>query len=138
MASSFNMLSFMGRWVLAALLVFGTYNPTSYSYLGWAFAEGVEFGPEQALAGVALLIGWIIFLRSTFLAMGWLGMLLGGAFCACLVWLLVDQGWVDLDSGHNLSWIVLLILSVLLAVGMSWAHIRRRLSGQLSVDDVED
>jgi hypothetical protein len=138
MSSSFNVVSFLGRWVLAIVLVFGSYNPTGHSYLGWAFGEGVEFGPEQALAGVALLIGWIIFLRSTFLAMGWLGMLLGGAFCACLVWLLVDQGWVDIGEGHTLNWIVLLILSLLLAVGMSWGHIRRRLSGQVSVDDVED
>ena len=28
--------------------------------------------------------------------------------------------------------------SLLLATGMSWSHIRRRLTGQLDVDDVED
>jgi len=30
-----------------------------------------------------------------------------------------------------------LVLSLILATSMSWSHIRRRLSGQLDVDDVE-
>ena len=65
MATEFNVGSFIGRWVFAGILVFGTYNPTQYSYLGWVFAEGTAFGPLVALAGVALLIAWIIFLRAT-------------------------------------------------------------------------
>ena len=55
MATEFNIGSFIGRWVFAAILVFGTYNPTQYSYIGWVFAEGTSFGPLVALAGVALL-----------------------------------------------------------------------------------
>ena len=34
--------------------------------------------------------------------------------------------------------VALLLLSLILGVGMSWAHLRRMFSGQLSVDDVED
>jgi hypothetical protein len=37
----------------------------------------------------------------------------------------------------TLTWIVLVGLSLLLAVGMSWSHIRRRLTGQVDVDEVE-
>jgi Family of unknown function (DUF6524) len=31
--------------------------------------------------------------------------------------------------------VVLVILSLILAVGMSWSHIRRRMSGQVDVDE---
>ncbi|MGB5773274.1 MAG: DUF6524 family protein [Sedimenticolaceae bacterium] len=33
---------------------------------------------------------------------------------------------------------MLVLLSAILAVGMSWSHIRRRLTGQIDVDEVDD
>lgn len=138
MARGFDAGSFLGRWVFAAALVFGTYNPTDYSYLSWVFSANATFGPVLALVGVLLLIGWIIFLRATFMSMGWLGIILGAAFFSCLIWLLVDLGWLNINAPGTISWLALLLLSVLLAVGMSWSHIRRRLTGQFDVDDVDD
>jgi membrane protein DedA with SNARE-associated domain len=90
------------------------------------------------MVGIGLLIAWIVFLRATFLAMGWLGIILDAAFFGCVVWLFVDQGWLSLEAENSMIWVILIILSLVLAVGMSWAHIRRRMSGQYSVDDVED
>lgn len=138
MANEFNIGSFFARWLFAALLVFGTYNPTEYSYLSWLLAEGTDFGPIVALVGVVLLIAWIIFLRATFLSLGWLGICLGGALFACVLWLLVDVGLLSLESTSAITWLVLLVLSLILATGMSWSHIRRRLTGQFDVDDIED
>jgi Family of unknown function (DUF6524) len=139
MASRFTLMSFFGRWIFSAALVFGTYNPTQYSYISWLLDKNTEFGPVPALVGIGLLIAWIIFLRATFLSMGWLGIILEGAFFGCLLWLLVDKGWLKLDAAeHMISWLVLLVVSLVLAAGMSWSHIRRRLTGQFDVDDVED
>ena len=138
MATNFNAVSFLARWLFAAALVFGTYNPSQYCYVNWVFSEGTELGPVLALVGVALLICWIVFLRATMMSMGWLGIILGGALFACLIWLLVDIGWLSLDSSNAFTWVVLLVLSFILATGMSWSHIRRRLTGQVDVDDVED
>lgn len=138
MASSFNALSYLGRWLFALLLVLGTYNPTDYSFAGWVMSDSAVFGSAMALIGVILLIGWIIFLRATFMSMGWLGILLGAALFGCLIWLFIDLGLLSLESTHALTWIVLMVLSLILATGMSWSHIRRRLSGQFDVDDVED
>jgi hypothetical protein len=138
MASTFNAGSFIGRWVFALALVLGTYNPTDYSYISWITSEGVAMGPVIALVGVALLIGWIIYLRATFLSIGWLGIVLGAAFFGCIIWLLVDVGWLSLESPGSIAWVALVLLSLILAVGMSWSHIRRRLTGQLDVDDVQD
>jgi Family of unknown function (DUF6524) len=138
MSKEFTAISFVARFIFAAVLVFGTYNPTDYSYVGWVLAEDTEFGPVTALVGVALLIGWIIFLRASFNALGPIGIILGTALFGCVIWLLVDLGWLDLESPGAISWLALLLVSLMLALGMSWAHIRRRLSGQYSVDDVDD
>jgi hypothetical protein len=36
------------------------------------------------------------------------------------------------------TWIVLVGLAAILTVGLSWSHIWRRLTGQYTVDDVDD
>jgi hypothetical protein len=138
MAKEFDVLGFVARWLFAIVLVLGTYNPSGYSYINWVFTDIGAFGPVMALTGVALLIAWIIFLRATLLSLGWLGIALGAALFGCLIWLLVDVGLLSLDSTGAMTWIVLLLLSLILATGMSWSHIRRRLTGQFDVDDIED
>ncbi len=134
----FDAGSLVLRWLFAAALVFGTYNPTSFSYVSWVFSGDTEFGPVPALVGVFLLIAWIVFLRATFLSLGWLGIILGAALFGCVIWLFVDLGWLSLDSTSAISWLALVLLSMILALGMSWSHIRRRLTGQFDVDDLED
>ena len=138
MASRFDTGSFFIRWLFAAVLVFGTYNPTALSYLSWVVDSETRLGPVVAIIGLALLIGWIIYLRATFLAIGWLGIVLGAALFGAIIWLFIDIGWLSLESTRALAWLALLLLSLILGVGMSWAHLRRMFSGQLSVDDVED
>jgi hypothetical protein len=138
MATEFNAGSFLGRWIFALVLVLGSYNPTEWCYFSWATAETTTFGPIVAIVGLVLLIGWIMFIRATFMSMGWLGITLGAALFGCIVWLMVDQGWLALDSEGTIAWVVLIILSLILAVGMSWSHIRRRMSGQFDVDEKDD
>ena len=137
MSGGFSVGSFIGRWIFAAALVLGTYNPTEYSYISLIMAEGTEFGPVVALVGLLLLIGWIIFIRATFQAMGLLGISLGAAVLACLVWFMVDRGWLDLNAPNAMSWVILVVLSLLLAIGMSWSHIRRGMTGQVDVEHIK-
>ncbi len=140
MAKKFDFLGFVWRFVLALVLVLLTFNPSGTSYFHWvrdSIAAG-SFDPLQALAGVALAIGWVMFLRATHRSLGTIGLILTSAFFAALIWLLIDRGILDPDSGAAISWIVLVTIAAILAVGMSWSHIRRRLSGQVDVDDVDD
>ncbi|MCB1706648.1 MAG: hypothetical protein KDI17_17420 [Halioglobus sp.] len=135
MATEFNIGSFFARWIFAVALVFGTYNPSDYSYVSWVMAQSSTFGPIMALVGVILLIGWVVFLRATMLSLGVLGILLGGALFGCIIWWFIDMGWLSLDASGALTWVILLVLSFILAAGMSWSHIRRRLTGQFDVDE---
>ena len=138
MATEFTAGSFLGRWLFAILLVFGTYNPSGYSYISWLLAKETEFGPMVLIIGLLLVIAWTIYLRATFLSLGWLGVLLGTALFASIIWLLVNIGWLSLDSTGVITYLALLLLSLILAAGMSWSHIRRRLTGQFDVDDMDD
>lgn len=138
MATEFTVGSFLGRWIFAVVLVLGSYNPSGFSYISWLTAEQTEFGPVLAIAGLVLLIAWIIYLRATFLSMGWLGVSLGAALFASIIWLLVDIDWLSLESTGVITWLILVLLSLILATGMSWSHIRRRLTGQFDVDDMDD
>jgi hypothetical protein len=83
---------------------------------------------------VALLIGWVICLRTAFVALGWLGVILGLALLGTLVWLLVDQKWIDPNYPSALAWVALVILGAVLGVGLSWSLIRARATGQVEVD----
>ena len=88
--------------------------------------------------GILLIIGWVIFLRATLRSLGALGLILTFAFFGTLLWLVIDLGWVPADSMRIIVYAILAILSTVLGVGMSWSHIRRRISGQVDVDEVDE
>ena len=119
-------------------LVFATYNPTQYSWFHWVNNAADRFDPLILFSGVVLLIGWVIYLRATARSLGIFGIMLALAFVATLIWVLVDFGLLSVDNPTFFQYIVLFVLSLVLATGMSWSHIRRRMTGQLDVDDVED
>jgi hypothetical protein len=126
------------RLLFAFALVVATYNPTRYSYYAWGRERGWEWAPPLVFVGVVLLIGWAIFLRATLRSLGALGLVLACAFFAALFWLLADWGWLPVDSVTGITWLAILMISAILAVGMSWSHLRRRWSGQADVDEVDD
>ncbi len=84
--NDFTLASFGLRFAFALVLVFLTYNPTGFSWVGWLFIE------------------W---------------------------------GLVALDDTATIQWVLLFVLTGVLAVGMSWSHIRRKLSGQYDTDEIE-
>jgi len=129
---------FLARWVFALVLVLGTYNPSGYSYITWVLDGDTSFGPVVVIIGLLLLIGWIFCVKTTFDAIGWLGVTLGAALFAAIIWLLVDVGWLSLESTGIMTWLALVVISLILAVGMAWSHVKRRITGQLNVDDVDD
>jgi uncharacterized membrane protein YobD (UPF0266 family) len=90
------------------------------------------------LLGLILLVGYIIYLRATLRSIGLFGMILILAVVGTLLWVLYDQGVIDLDNPTLNTWIGLFALSIVLAIGLSWSIVRRKLSGQADVDDVDE
>lgn len=134
---SFGFIDFLWRWAAALALVFATYNPSGKSYFHWVKAafSGEGLDPLHYFIGVILLAGWTIFVIATERSLGALGSMIGAALIGTGIWLLVDLGVLHAESMSTIAWLVLFALATLLAIGLSWSHIWRRLSGQLEVDE---
>ena len=136
-----NDLSFSGflvRVVLSLILVLLTFNPSGYSYVHMVADGFPSVTPVEAVLGILLLIGWIVFLGATLKSIGLIGMVLALALCAALVWLVASWGWVSLENTNALIWVGLVVLALIMAIGMAWAHLYRRWTGQSTVDEVNE
>lgn len=136
----FGILDYLLRFFGPLLLVLVTYNPTGTSAFHWIrdAISGGEFGALQFLALVVLVIGWSILLVATWNSLDTFGVILVGALLGALVWLLIEWGVLAVDSASTITWVVLVCLAGVLAVGLSWSHVWRRLTGQYAVDETDD
>ncbi len=136
----FGLGSMLLRLLFALLIVLLTFNPSGFSFLHWAKDAFMSssLGPLHFLAGIALLIGWVVFVQATTQSLGMSGVLLVATLFGVLIWMLFFYDVVKTSSTSTIIWIVLIGVSIILTVGVSWAHIRRRLSGQATVDEVND
>ncbi|SNS21533.1 DUF6524 family protein [Antarctobacter heliothermus] len=131
-------MSFFLRWLFAFVLLAATFNPTQWNYVRWASANFDTQMPVVVLLGLVLLIGYIIYLRATLRSIGLFGMALILALVAAILWVLIFYGVVDLSNPKLATWVGIFALSLVLGVGLSWSIIRRKLSGQVDMDDVEE
>ncbi len=137
-ANSLSVGGFIVRLLFALALVFITYNPTEYSFINWVTTSGADHPlVYKVLAGVVLLIGWVIYIRATINSLGVIGIMLAAIFLGCLVWLLIEWGIFDPSNITSITWAIEAVLAFMLAIGMSWSHIRRRLTGQYDTDEIE-
>lgn len=131
-------MGFLTRWLCAFALLAATYNPTEYNYIRWITSYGADNLSIAALVGLVLTIGYIIYLRATLRSIGAFGMGLVLALIAAMLWVAYDFGLLDLQNPTMNTWIALVALSTVLGIGLNWSHVRRRLSGQSDVDDVDE
>ena len=132
------------RLLFALVLVYATYNPEGISFYHWTIlplTQATKFSlaaihPLKFLASVALIVGWIVFLQATQRSLGFKGVALTLALFGGLVWLLIYWNVFSPRGGRAISHIVLLVVSLVLATGMSWSHLSRRLTGQIDTDEV--
>lgn len=131
-------MGFLIRWALAFILLAATYNPTQWNFVRWSMANYTEMLSVTVLCGLILLIGYIIYLRATLRSIGLFGMLLVLAVAGTLLWVLFDQGIFNLSDPTVNTWLGIVVMSLVLAIGLSWSIVRRKISGQADVDDVDD
>jgi len=120
------------------VLVFASYNPTGQSYYHWAITQIPDITSVMAFSGLFLLIGWIVYVRATLRSLGLIGIVLATALFGSLFWMLVDWQLIATDNSAVLTYSGQIILCLLMATGMSWSHIRRKMSGQVDADDVDE
>lgn len=122
------------RFLAAIALVFATWNPSGWSYVHWCLSTLPNVSAGLVFVGVVLLIGWILFLHATLESLGKFGIIMALAFFGSLTWLIFDLGWLTASVGV-LNYLVLVVVSAILTIGMAWSHIWRRFSGRVEVED---
>ena len=143
---TFHTLTWQGvliRFLVAFALVFCTYNPHGWSYFDWVQSYLNPVGDNQTslplllLAGIVLIIVWTIYLRATMRSLGMFGLILAIAFFGVLLWLAIDFIPSLTEDMTIFVDLVLVVFVGILTTGICWSHIRRRITGQADVDDVE-
>jgi hypothetical protein len=126
------------RFLFALLLVLLSYNPSGYSYFHWLYNTITHITPYIVIAGILLLIGWGVYIKATLNSLGFVGILVLAALFGSLVWLFIYWGWLSVTNISAMAWVIEILLSALLCVGMCWSHFTRRMSGQVDVDEIEE
>ena len=133
-----DLMGYFLRWIFAFLLLALTFNPSDFNYVRWSTANYAAELPVTVLMGLLLLIGYIIYLRATLRSIGGFGMFLILAVVAALLWVLYDWGIFNLENRALNIWIGVLALSFVLGICLSWSLVRRQLTGQADMDDVDE
>jgi hypothetical protein len=121
------------RVVLAVAVVLVTFNPSGTSVYHWLTAPPYGITALKAFSGVALLIAWVICLRTAYVALGTVGLVLGCLLLGSFVWVLFDMDILHAVGREAMVWIGLVVLGVVLGLGLSWSLIRARTTGQIEV-----
>ncbi len=123
------------RWLASLALVLGTYNPFGMSYYHWLSGYPGQ-GPLKVTVGLGLLIFHIVAIIATSRSLGGIGISLLSSLFASTAWVLIDFGLLDIEDSRIFHLTTLLILATLYGVGLSWSHLRVRVSGQIDSTDV--
>ena len=129
------------RLLASLVLVFLTWNAEGWSYYHWTIQPLLDgagnFSALKFLAGMLLIAAWVVFLQATRRSIGIMGAVLVAAIAGGVIWLLISSGIVSANSGKGIARVVLIGVSLILAVGMSWSHMSRRITGQSDTDVVD-
>lgn len=139
-----NWKGFGLRFLAALVLVAGVYNPTGYSFFHWAIYQGdgqwfSNFGVEKVLVGIIIAIGWVLYVAATLNSLGKIGTFIVSILLAVIVWWLYDIGLLDVKNAQTMTYISILGLSFVMALGMYWSKIWRVMTGQVNIaEDYDD
>lgn len=134
---SFGWDGFLLRFVFSVIVVFSTYNPEGVSYYNWVYDALPEFSILKAFIGVVILIAWVILIRATLGSLGASGILLAASFFGLAIWLIIDVLGLSTDNFRVISYIMEIMLASVLSIGVSWSHVRRRVTGQHDTDELD-
>lgn len=124
------------RIIVAAIIVFGTYNPTGKSVYHWIMAQGNFTDAWVILVAIIAILLNFALLIAAWKALGFLGTLIVLILFGALVYLSFQENWVG--SSDSIQWMALTLYSVFLGIGLAGAILWRRATGQVVVEDSDD
>src|SRR5258708_4908419 len=135
MLHEFGFVSWFMRFLAGLFIVLGSFNPYGLSYYDWVIA-GVGMTPLKMMVGIALLITHIVALLASVRSLGPVGIGLVTALLASAAWVLIAKRLLDIEDPRVFQFTALVILGGVYGIGLSFSHIRARISGQYDSNDV--
>jgi hypothetical protein len=120
------------RWLLAATVVFASYNPSGHSYWHWATEAGGSMS-LKVLVGIALLTLLAAIVRMAFVSIGYAGIALVLSLIMASMLFRAGLGWLVFEDIRITQVTILLWISTVLGIGLSWSFFQRRISGEKDV-----
>lgn len=129
-------VGFVVRLLLTLFTVFGTYNPSGYSYYHWVRMEGGGDWTLKLFVGTLIVFLLYTHVMATWRSMNLIGVALVTLILVASVWVLADYNWINLHDPTTLTLVMLVGVAVILGMGFSWSLVRYRLSGQVDSQNV--
>lgn len=126
-------LGFATRTLSCFLLVFATWNPLGYSYIDWLFRDDGSLMSAKMMVGAFLLGAFLLYLRVTWLALRLARTLVLLAVALTGYLAMRRAGLLDPEAPFWSSYVLLTLTAMMLSIGICWAHLKRRLTGQSQV-----
>ena len=120
------------RWLLAATVVFASYNPSGHSYWHWATEAGGSVS-LKVLAGIALFSLLAAIVRMAFVSIGYVGIAFVLSLIMASMLFRAGLGWLVFEDIRITQVTILLWISTVLGIGLSWSFLQRRISGEKDV-----
>lgn len=126
----FTWASFVIRWLAVSTLVFATYNPSGYSYLHWLGTWQSELVALKIAVGLIIIGLFWLLVFATWLVLRLTGLLMLFATVLSLAVAAWQLGVIPTTSS-SLQYLLLGAIATYLTIGVSYAHMRYRLTGQI-------
>lgn len=126
----FTFGGFAVRWLASLFVVFATYNPSGYSYYHWMAAGGDDPWSLRVAAGLLLATSYLVAARISRAAVGTSGFITGLVAAILFSYGVASLVSVSGSLGRALHYVYLASLATAIAVGISWSHMKHRLTGQ--------
>jgi len=124
--------------LIAAAVVFATYNPTGTSVYHWVSNNENPTDAWVILGAIVAILINLALLIAAWKALGMIGTVIVLVFFAALVYLSLQEGWVSSGNQQSIEWLALILYSAFLGIGLSGAIIWRRATGQVVTDEAGD
>ncbi|CAK0749837.1 putative DUF4175 domain-containing protein [Azospirillaceae bacterium] len=135
----FNFVSILFRWVFSLTVVCATYNPTGYSYYHWIVSPVTSPSNTFFLKlffGILLTTIYCVYGTAIWRSVGPVGISLVMAAFMALIYVLSEHQLLDLRNNGAIATVFNALIATLLTAGVSWSHIRTRLTGHVDAKDI--
>ncbi|MCR9174687.1 MAG: DUF6524 family protein [Alphaproteobacteria bacterium] len=130
-----DLWAFLARVLYPSFTVFATFNTSGYSFYHWVVEQPGDDLILKVFAGGLLALSYYNIGETMAVALQRTGLLIVVVTGSAGAWYLIDQRWIAVDSRTDLINAMQMTLVLVMAVGLSYAHLHSRIGGIKVVEE---